>query len=101
MSEVELVTKIESALGFELYDWQRNLINDESVYIRSGRHTGKTMVEMIMLLTKEHEMQIPIVLNKSNFLNGRNFEWYSGEILKLRNKLIAAGIQCRPIERTR
>lgn len=45
----ETIRMVETALGIELYDWQKAYILGQTDYMPPGRHTGKTTAHMIRL----------------------------------------------------
>ncbi|HFE9852774.1 TPA: hypothetical protein ACGBG5_003286 [Enterococcus faecalis] len=93
----KFIEMIEKALGFRLYDYQREILKGKEVEMPSGRATGKTLISMLVQLTKYDQINEPIELIPSNFVNGRYFSWYSLELRSLREKLVAKGIPCREI----
>ncbi|MBX8938504.1 hypothetical protein [Enterococcus gilvus] len=93
----QFIEMIEKALGFKLYGYQRKILKGKDVQMPSGRATGKTLTSMLVLLTKYDQIDEPIELVLSNFVNGRYFSWYTLELRELRRKLVEKGIPCREI----
>lgn len=93
----KFIEAIEEALGFRLYDYQREILKGNEVPMPSGRATGKTLTSMLVQLTKYDQINEPIELFLLDFRNGRYFGWYTLELRELREKLVEKGIPCREI----
>lgn len=93
--------KIEKALGFKLYDWQKRYIRYEIDVFPSGRGNGKTLAFALrQLLTYEVRMPFPKSPNAyySLFVCDRNSpksytDWYVRYVYDLGMKLDANGIE--------
>ena len=67
--------KIESALGFELHDWQKAYISMESDYIPEGRQTGATTAFILRHLLNYGE-KIGYSKDIQRIRNVRNFDYW-------------------------
>lgn len=99
--------KVEEALGFELYDWQKDFISMEIDFIPvGGRANGKTLAFILRYLLN-YEIQIkmypmmwkgpyyeelfPVDMEKINILYIH--DWYPRYILEIDRKLKSVGLE--------
>lgn len=84
----EFFKDIEKALGFELFVWQKTLIV-EGTYRQSGRTTAEIIRELIAIGDK------PIDYSRKQ--RNMHTDFYIHELLKIKEKLEAAGVKTRPV----
>lgn len=58
--------KVEEALGFELYDWQKDYISGKCEMIKGGRANGKTLAFVLKQLLV-YEKKIPYISKYPDF----------------------------------
>lgn len=99
---VLMIPLIEKALGFELYEHQRNYILNKG-FLKGGRNTGKTTAYCVKLALSKGE---PIDLRKPELyadetqLNGHTEyakRFFKNEFLKIRDQLKSVGLDVRGI----
>lgn len=87
------VYRIEKALGFKLFDYQKNILKGNSDFIPGGRRVGRTLIKMLAELTNPDKSEEPIRLRVNNNWSS----WYRQEMFVLKIKLEKQGIPCRKI----
>lgn len=87
----ELLQKVEKALGFKLFFWQK-------YFIATGmwRRYGKTTAEIL----RELLMQDASPINFTKPCRNPIEDFYRKELLEIKEKLDAEGIQTRKVART-
>lgn len=87
--EQELFAAVEKALGFKLYFWQK-------FYILNGnfRRFGKTTAEILRDLINPYDSS-PVDFTRTPHSQQEAF--YREELRKIQQRLIACGIQTRPV----
>lgn len=88
--EHDLISKIEKAMGFKLFLWQKMFIARNEF-----RQTGETTAKILRRLTKSDE---PIDLTRGFISAKERFE--AQETIKIYEKLKAADIKTCPVFRT-
>lgn len=87
----DLISKLESAMGFKLFVWQKTFIA-MSVF----RQYGETTAKILKRLTKSDE---PIDLTRGFICAKERFE--AQETIKIYERLKAAGVKTCPVFRTK
>lgn len=87
----EWIKKVEDVLGFKLFIWQRT-------YIENGifRCYGETTAKILRELSQINKPPINLFEHKRQ---GRMQRIYCGELMKIKEKLDAAGVQTRQKKR--
>lgn len=85
----DLFEKVEKALGFKLFFWQKTYIMHKNM-----RHTGITTARILSeLLNDTEKMPIDFARSAAN----RKEQFYRKELLKIKEKLDKAGIETRAV----
>ena len=90
--EVERLEKVEKALGFKLFFWQKNYIL-RGFFRRSGETTAIVLRDLLQM------DRPPIDFTELPRTNKENI--YRHELMKIKEQLEAAGIETRPVLRSR
>lgn len=93
----KFIEMLEKALDLKFYDYQKEILRGKNVSMPSRRCSGKTLISMLVQLTKYDRINEPIELAPLNFVNARYFRWYASELRGLRASLLEKGIPCREI----
>lgn len=94
----EILPVIEKALGFELYNHQKQYLLDEGI-LQGGRATGKTVAYCIKLALSDGE---PLDLKYPETFSDRSERHYSrgffrAEFMRIRGLLQAHGFKVRSV----
>lgn len=96
----EVIPFIEKAMGFELYEHQKNYLLERG-NLKSGRATGKTVAYCIKLALSDGEpLNLSRLENFSDFGDGTvryARQFFKGEFIKIRNILKEHGFPVREI----
>ena len=103
--------KIEKALGFKLYDWQKNYILEKSNEVVNKRASGKTTAHILRILFMgEDPIEIYIGRDKdARWIYGDDhvyvdkgsyeyfYKFYLNTLKRISDALIKNGIKCREV----
>lgn len=90
--EVERLEKVEKALGFKLFFWQKTYIL-RGYFRRNGETTAIVLRDLLQM------DRPPIDFTEFPRTNKENI--YRHELMKIKEQLEAAGIETRPVLRSR
>lgn len=86
----EVLTRIEQAFSFPLYDWQREYLKgDDSAFPKSGRGNGKTFAHCVRLLLGEREpIDLRNVLEIDNLVDNPGGKRYFRDYISRINDIL-------------
>ena len=90
--KLEVLSKIEKALGFKLYEWQKEYLFENKEIpegIRLGRANGKTIIQIVKFILTEKE----IYTYNIDKLVHRSRRWFRNEFLRIHEKLTDIGLE--------
>jgi hypothetical protein len=90
--KLEVLSRIEKALGFELYEWQKEYLFENKEIpesIRLGRANGKTIIQIVKFILTEKE----IYAYNIEMLVYRSRRWFRNEFLRIHEKLTDVGLE--------
>ena len=96
----EMISKIEQAFGFPLYDWQKDYLLRKRDTRMGGRNNGNTFVYCLKILLSDREPIKKRDLFKYRDENhGTHYDtWFAGYIWDINKILVAAGFETRVVE---
>lgn len=96
----EMMQRVEMAMGFKLYEWQKQYIAYGSIaFFPEERRIGRTTAHILRMLLTSTE---PIYINDivPDECHGRMYaKLYKKEVCKIRDKLVSSGIQIPEIKK--
>ena len=89
----EMIPLIEKALGFTLYDWQKNYLLGEPHEIPPGRAVGKTVAYIVkFLLTSKEPIKLEFIGRYQDYVGSHYKHWFKGEVKYIHDKLTDVGL---------
>lgn len=95
-----VISRIESAFGFQLYDWQRKYLKGEPYEEPERvRRCGRTFIHIVRLLLSDGESIKWSDVKEGRYLDSyhgqRYVVWFSHELLEINEVLISHGFRTR------
>ena len=93
----EMIPKIESAFGFQLYDWQKDYLLGKIHYRAGGRRNGNTFAYCVKLLLSDGDsISVKDLWKYMDELHGSSYaRWFAGYCLEINAGLLKAGFDTR------
>lgn len=93
----KMIPRIEQAVGFPLYDWQKDYLLGNTRTVIGGRRNGNTFAYIVKLLLSDGE---PIKRRDLlKYLDGEygNRRWFTDYVLEINDTLMKAGFETRVV----
>lgn len=89
----EMISLIEKALGFELYEWQKRYLMDEPHEVPNGRAVGRTTAYIIrLLLTNDKPIEVDSLKRYVDHGSSHYEYFFRSEVKYIHDKLTDVGI---------
>ena len=96
----EMIPKIESVFGFQLYDWQKDYLLGKREQRAGGRRNGNTFAYCVKLLLSDGQpIKVKDLLKYIDESHGsRYYRWFTEYCMEINEKLVVAGFNTRIVD---